>query len=210
MNNFVDQLILEIDRGIKFSTLNNQECKRPYPAQTTKEIPLSEIERNHSAGLMRVNHAGEICAQALYRGQSLTAELSKTRDQMKRAADEELDHLAWCNRRLEELGDNPSILNPLWYAMSFSMGLITGLAGDKRSLGFVEETEKQVVLHLDKHLDEVSNKDIKTQTVVKQMRVDEDIHASQAKEAGASELPEEIKNGMSWVAKIMTSTSYHI
>ena len=109
---------------------------------------------------MRVNQAGEICAQALYRGQSLSADLSNIRKQMEEAADEELDHLAWCNKRLEELGDNPSILNPWFYAMSFSIGILTGFAGDRRSLGFVEETERQVVRHLDKHLDDISDKDI--------------------------------------------------
>lgn len=210
MNSFIDQLIVEIDRGIKLSKSNAQQCKKPYPAETTKEVLLTEDEKNHSAGLMRVNHAGEVCAQALYRGQSLTAELIETREQMRQAAEEELDHLAWCNKRLEELGDNPSILNPLWYAMSFSIGILTGFTGDKRSLGFVEETERQVVRHLDKHLDDVSDKDIKTQAVVKQMREDEDSHARQAKEAGAYELPEEVKTLMSRVAKLMTSTSYYI
>jgi ubiquinone biosynthesis monooxygenase Coq7 len=210
MSNLVDQLIVEIDRGLKFSASNTQECKRPYPAETTAEVPLTEIEKNYSAGLMRVNHAGEVCAQALYRGQSLTTELNDTRDQMKQAADEELDHLAWCSKRLEELGAETSILNPLWYVMSFSIGILTGLTGDKRSLGFVEETEKQVVRHLDKHLDELSDKDIKTKAILEQMRADEDSHALRAKEAGASELPEEIKAGMSWIAKIMTSTSYYI
>ena len=210
MNSFVDQLIVEIDRGIKLSKSNAQQCKKPYPAEATEEALLTEDEKNHSAGLMRVNHAGEVCAQALYRGQSLTAELIETREQMRQAADEELDHLAWCNKRLEELGDNPSILNPWFYAMSFSIGILTGFAGDRRSLGFVEETERQVVRHLDKHLDDVSDKDIKTQAVVKQMREDEDTHARQAKEAGAYELPGEIKTLMSRVAKLMTSTSYYI
>ena len=112
---------------------------------------------------MRVNHAGEVCAQALYRGQSLTAEHKTTREQMKQAALEEMDHLAWCNRRLDELGDSPSVLNPLWYFVSFSIGALTGLAGDRWSLGFVEETEKQVVAHLDSHLDQISDKDIKYQ-----------------------------------------------
>ena len=210
MNSFVDQLIVEIDRGIKLSKSNAQQCKKPYPAETTKEVLLTEDEKNHSAGLMRVNHAGEVCAQALYRGQSLTAESIETREQMRQAAEEELDHLAWCNKRLEELGDSPSTLNPLWYAMSFSIGILTGFTGDKRSLGFVEETERQVVHHLDKHLEDISIKDIKTQEVVKQMREDEDSHAHQAKEAGAYELPDEIKTFMSRIAKLMTSTSYYI
>ena len=183
---------------------------RPNPSAEVTQKPLSTSEKAQSVRLMRVNHCGEVCAQALYRGQSLTAELIETREQMRQAAEEELDHLAWCNKRLEELGDNPSILNPLWYAMSFSIGILTGFTGDKRSLGFVEETERQVVRHLDKHLDDVSDKDIKTQAVVKQMREDEDSHAHQAKEAGAYELPDEIKTFMSRIAKLMTSTSYYI
>ena len=158
----------------------------------------------------KFNQAGEVCAQALYRGQSLTAELKITQDQLKEAAEEEMDHLAWCNRRLNELGDKPSVLNPLWYFMSFSIGALTGLAGDKWSLGFVEETERQVVAHLDSHLDEISDNDKKTKTVINKMRDDEDAHARRAKESGASELPNEIKTGMSWVARLMTSTSYYI
>jgi len=210
MKNFLDDLIIELDKGIKSSSYNIQEYVRAYPAESTQEAELNEFEKNHSAGLMRVNQAGEVCAQALYRGQSLTAELKITQDQLKEAAEEEMDHLAWCNRRLNELGDKPSVLNPLWYFMSFSIGALTGLAGDKWSLGFVEETERQVVAHLDSHLDEISDKDKKTKTVINKMRDDEDAHARRAKESGASELPNEIKTGMSWVARLMTSTSYYI
>ena len=210
MKNFLDDLIIELDKGIKSSSYNIQEYVRAYPAESTQEVELNEFEKNHSAGLMRVNQAGEVCAQALYRGQSLTAELKITQDQLKEAAEEEMDHLAWCNRRLNELGDKPSVLNPLWYFMSFSIGALTGLAGDKWSLGFVEETERQVVAHLDSHLDEISDKDKKTKTVINKMRDDEDAHARRAKESGASELPNEIKTGMSWVARLMTSTSYYI
>ena len=209
MKNFLDDLIIELDKGIKSSSYNIQEYVRSY-AESIREVELNEFEKNHSAGLMRVNQAGEVCAQALYRGQSLTAELKITQDQLKEAAEEEMDHLAWCNRRLNELGDKPSVLNPLWYFMSFSIGALTGLAGDKWSLGFVEETERQVVAHLDSHLDEISDNDKKTKTVINKMRDDEDAHARRAKESGASELPNEIKTGMSWVARLMTSTSYYI
>ena len=187
MKNFLDDFIIELDKGIKSSFSNIQKYQRNYPAESTEEVELNEFEKNHSAGLMRVNHSGEVCAQALYLGQSLTAEFKETRDQMKQAAEEEMDHLAWCNRRLDELGDSPSVLNPLWYVVSFSIGALTGLTGDKWSLGFVEETEKQVVSHLDSHLDKISDKDIKTKTVIKKMREDEDRHAKQAKESGASE-----------------------
>ncbi len=210
MKNFLDDLIIELDKGIKSSFSNVHKHKRDYPAETTIEVELNEFEKNHSAGLMRVNHSGEVCAQALYLGQSLTAESKEIQDQMKHAAEEEMDHLAWCNRRLDELGDGPSILNPIWYSMSFSIGALTGLAGDKWSLGFVEETEKQVVSHLDSHLNKVSDKDIKTKKVIRKMREDEDSHAKQARESGSSELPDEVKIGMSWVARLMTSTSYYI
>jgi len=210
MNNFLDNLIIELDKGLKSSFSNIQEKVRDYPAEFDEEVELNEFEENHSAGLMRVNHSGEVCAQALYLGQSITAELKETRDQMSQAAEEEKDHLAWCNQRLNELGDTPSALNPLWYFMSFSIGALTGLAGDKWSLGFVEETEKQVVAHLDSHLDQVCDKDIKTKTIIKKMKEDEDRHAKQAKESGSQELPDEIKTGMSWVARLMTSTSYYI
>jgi len=210
VKNLLDNFIIELDKGIKSSFSNIQKYQRNYPAESTEEVELNEFEKNHSAGLMRVNHSGEVCAQALYLGQSLTAEFKETRDQMKQAAEEEMDHLAWCNRRLDELGDSPSVLNPLWYVMSFSIGALTGLTGDKWSLGFVEETEKQVVSHLDSHLDKISDKDIKTKTVIRKMREDEDSHAKQAKESGASELPGEVKTGMSWMARLMTSTSYYI
>ena len=210
MKNFLDDFIIELDKGIKSSFSNIQKYQRNYPAESTEEVELNEFEKNHSAGLMRVNHSGEVCAQALYLGQSLTAEYKETRDKMKQAADEEMDHLAWCNRRLNELEDSPSVLNPLWYAMSFSIGALTGLTGDKWSLGVVEETEKQVVSHLDSHLNKISDKDIKTKTVIRKMREDEDSHAKQAKEFGASELPNEVKTGMSWIARLMTSTSYYI
>ena len=159
---------------------------------------------------MRVNHAGEVCAQALYRGQALTADLGEVKEQMIEAAEEELDHLAWCNRRLNELDDKPSIFNPIWYGMSFSLGALAGLAGDKWSLGFVEETEKQVVNHLEEHLEKISEKDKKTKIIINQMRDEEQSHQEQAKEAGASELPEPVKEIMKKVSKIMTSTSYHI
>ena len=210
MKNFLDDFIIELDKGIKSSFSNIQKYQRNYPAESTEEVELNEFEKNHSAGLMRVNHSGEVCAQALYLGQSLTAEYKETRDKMKQAADEEMDHLAWCNRRLNELEDSPSVLNPLWYVVSFSIGALTGLTGDKWSLGFVEETEKQVVSHLDSHLNKISDKDIKTKTVIRKMREDEDSHAKQAKEFGASELPNEVKTGMSWIARLMTSTSYYI
>ncbi|MFL2697783.1 MAG: 2-polyprenyl-3-methyl-6-methoxy-1,4-benzoquinone monooxygenase [Gammaproteobacteria bacterium] len=210
MDSLVEKIIIEIDKGLRFSAVPFEEHNRDYPAEGVKENNLNEIERNHSAGLMRVNHAGEVCAQALYRGQALTADLGETREQMEQAAEEELDHLAWCNKRLNELDNGPSLLNPIWYAMSFSLGALAGLAGDKWSLGFVEETEKQVVKHLEEHLSSVSEKDKKTRVVINQMVKEEEDHQAQAKEAGANELPKSVKEIMARVSKVMTSTSYHL
>jgi len=208
--NLIDLLINEVDKGLKYSTQNYQTESRPYPADKIEQDPLNELERNHSAGLMRVNHSGEVCAQALYRGQALTAKLGDTRTKMEQAASEELDHLSWCNKRLEELNNKPSVLNPIWYGMSFSIGAVAGLVGDKWSLGFVHETEEQVVKHLDGHLDNLSKKDLKTKVVIEQMRIDEEQHSHDALEAGAEILPDEIKDLMSKVAKVMTNSSYHI
>ena len=162
MRDFLDTLIIEFDKGVKSSFINRNVSNREYPAKDLKENKLSKLERNHSSSLMRVNHAGEVCAQALYLGQSLTAKDISIKAQMLKAADEEEDHLAWCSKRLEELEDNQSVFNPVWYTLSFSIGMLTGLAGDKWSLGFVEETEKQVVSHLDSHLHKISKKDLKS------------------------------------------------
>ncbi len=208
--NLIDLVINEVDKGLKYSTQNYQTESRPYPADKIEQDSLNEFERNHSAGLMRVNHSGEVCAQALYRGQALTAKLGDTRTKMEQAASEELDHLSWCNKRLEELNNKPSVLNPIWYGMSFSIGAVAGLVGDKWSLGFVHETEEQVVKHLDGHLDNLSKKDLKTKVVIEQMRIDEEQHSHDALEAGAEILPDEIKDLMSKVAKVMTNSSYHI
>ena len=208
--NLIDLLINEVDKGLKYSTQNYQTESRTYPADKIEQDSLNEFEKNHSAGLMRVNHSGEVCAQALYRGQALTAKLGDTRTKMEKAASEELDHLSWCNKRLEDLNNKPSLLNPIWYGMSFSIGAVAGLIGDKWSLGFVHETEEQVVKHLDGHLDKLSKKDLKTKAVIEQMRIDEEQHSHDALEAGAEILPDEIKNLMSKVAKVMTNSSYHI
>ena len=207
---FIDLLINEVDKGLKYSTQNYQTDRRPYPAKKVEQESLNEFEKNHSAGLMRVNHSGEVCAQALYRGQAITAKLIDTKDKMEQAALEELDHLSWCNKRLQELDSKPSLLNPIWYCMSFSIGAIAGLIGDKWSLGFVHETEEQVVKHLDGHLDKLSDKDQKTRSVIEQMRIDEEKHSQDALDAGAEILPNEIKGLMSKVAKVMTDSSYHI
>ncbi len=206
----IDKLITEIDNGLKFSTQNFQKESREYPAKSIKEDNLTEIERNISASLMRINHAGEVSAQGLYRGQALTARLEGTREKMDEAAQEELDHLAWCNKRLEELNEKPSIFNPIWYGLSFTMGAVAGLAGDKWSLGFVHETEEQVVRHLETHLDKIPESDKKTAAILEQMAIDEAHHSEEALESGAAELPENIKKLMGGIAKVMTKSSYYV
>ncbi|MFL2706391.1 MAG: 2-polyprenyl-3-methyl-6-methoxy-1,4-benzoquinone monooxygenase [Gammaproteobacteria bacterium] len=208
--NLTDRIIAEIDKGLKFSLHNYQKETREYPASNIEDNNLNEISRNHSANLMRVNHAGEVAAQGLYRGQALTAKLEGTKERMDQAALEELDHLSWCNKRLEELNDKPSALNPLWYGLSFGMGAIAGAAGDKWSLGFVHETEEQVVIHLKGHLDKLSSEDKKTVAILEQMSADEAKHSQEALDSGAENLPEGVKKLMSIVAKVMTKSSYYV
>ncbi len=182
---------------------------RPYPAKTA-DPELSEPERRAAAGYMRVNHVGEICAQALYQSQALTARNPKTKEKMEQAAAEEVDHLAWCEQRLEELGDRKSLLNPLWYGGSFVIGSLAGYAGDRWNLGFVAETERQVVNHLDSHLVALPEKDERSREVVAQMRDDEAEHAKMAVGAGAASLPTPVKKLMQGVSSIMTRTAYWI
>lgn len=165
-------------------------------------------EKKHSAGLMRVNHTGEVCAQALYKGQAMTARSETIREQMQHSAREEEDHLAWCQQRLNELNSHTSYLNPLWYGGSLALGVVAGLAGDKWSLGFVAETERQVTKHLEEHLEQLPADDLESRRIVTQMRIDEQKHAHIACEAGAAELPQPIKLGMRLMSKIMTTITY--
>lgn len=171
---------------------------------------LSPTERKHAAGLMRVNHAGEICAQALYRGQATTAKLEHIRAQMTEAALEEIDHLAWCESRLKALNAHTSLMGPIWYGGSWMIGALAGLIGDKYSLGFVAETEKQVSLHIQKHLEKLPQQDAHSQAILNQMNEDELQHAEMAIAAGAAELPKLIRLMMCAISKIMTKSSYHI
>ena len=208
---FLDTLISEVDNTLR--TLLPPQKRIPArtsPAKDIIEHPLSSAEKKHIAGLMRVNHAGEVCAQALYQGQALTAQLSQIKQQMTQAAAEEIDHLAWCEERLAELGSKPSVLNPVWYSGSLLLGALAGLAGDKISLGFVAETERQVTYHLQKHLQGIPNDDIKTKAILERMKEDEEHHASLAVEAGAVELPYVIKQLMSVISKLMTKSSYYL
>lgn len=208
---FLDKIIHEVDNALRTLYPPQQRtCTRLSPARTTPDTPLTSSEKKHVAGLMRVNHSGEICAQALYQGQALTANLMHVKQQMAAAAAEEVDHLAWCEERLQELAANPSLLNPLWYSGSFILGALAGLAGDSISLGFVAETEKQVTEHLRKHLEKLPQHDLKTQKILTQMKLDEEQHAQSALQAGGSILPLPITLLMQLVSKLMTKSSYHI
>lgn len=182
---------------------------RPSPA-AADEAELTDAERQQSAGYMRVNHVGEICAQALYQSQALTARSEETRQRMESAAAEEIDHLAWCEQRLEELGSRKSLLNPLWYAGSFAIGVTAGIAGDRWNLGFVRETENQVVDHLERHLVELPEKDLRSREVVTRMKADEAEHAAMAEKAGAAPLPEPVRGLMRIASRVMTRTAYWV
>ncbi|NJD32557.1 MAG: 2-polyprenyl-3-methyl-6-methoxy-1,4-benzoquinone monooxygenase [Gammaproteobacteria bacterium] len=204
-----DRLIQELDRGLRTVAAANVAA-RPNPAGKAPETVERAAARRHAAGLMRVNHAGEIAAQALYHGQALTARDPKVRQGLLDAARDETDHLAWCEERVRELDSHTSLLSPVWYAGAFAIGAVTGLAGDRTSLGFVAETEKQVVEHLEGHLHELPQDDERSRRIVEQMQADEERHGSDAKNAGARELPRPIRELMRRTAKIMTRTAYRI
>jgi len=206
---FADRIIGAFDQALRSVVPNTTQADRPLPgAQSASELNVRDAR--HVAGLMRVNHSGEVAAQALYHGQALTAKLPHVRDAMQQAAREEQDHLAWCEERLKELDSHTSLLNPLWYAMSFGIGAIAGLAGDQYSLGFVAETERQVGLHLDEHLQSLPENDNRSRAILQQMHTDELHHRDQAIEAGAQELPESVKAVMGVVSKVMTKSSYFV
>lgn len=207
----LDNVLSEIDTVLRtLITPQNRPSTRPSPSENKPCVSLTESQKKHIAGLMRVNHSGEVCAQALYQGQALTAKLEHIRTQMAQAADEEVDHLAWCELRLHELGSQPSVLNPLWYSSSLLLGMLAGLAGDQWSLGFVAETERQVTAHLQNHLERLPKDDEKTAAILEQMKQDETEHAQTAVHAGAAELPWPIKTAMKHVSKVMTKIAYHV
>lgn len=207
---FVDQCVAAFDVALRSICIpDNRQAKRNNPAEGLAESEMSQQEKRHVAGLMRVNHAGEVCAQALYQGQALTTHTLDVQDKMNAAALEEIDHLAWCEDRLKELDSAPSLLNPLWYGGSFMIGLLAGYVGDRWSLGFVAETENQVTEHLKKHQNHLPANDQKTHAILSQMQQDETKHAEVAIHAGAAELPFLVKKGMKFVSKIMTKTSYY-
>ena len=206
---FLDNFINECDIALKTLSFKKSGTGRSYPGNQTPSN-LSEKEKNLSAQLMRINLAGEVAAQALYRGQAMVCKDAKIKAHLVQAGEEETDHLIWCKKRLEDLNGKPSILNPVWYAGSFAIGAIFASFGEKTSLGFVEETEKQVVLHIDQHLAKISPKDKETIEILQTMREDEDIHAQQAGKSGSEELKMPTKKIMSVTAKVMTSTSAYI
>ncbi|HEX5650890.1 MAG TPA: 2-polyprenyl-3-methyl-6-methoxy-1,4-benzoquinone monooxygenase [Steroidobacteraceae bacterium] len=204
-----DRLIQEIDRGFRTVAAANV-ASRPFPDEGVPETLTDPAVRRHAAALMRVNHAGEIAAQALYHGQALTARNPALREHMLAAAREETDHLAWCERRVRELGSRTSLLAPFWYAGSFAIGAMAGLGGDRTSLGFVDETEKQVCAHLESHLDDLPAEDERSRRIVAQMKADEDRHASDARARGAALLPRAVRELMRRTARVMTGTAYRI
>ena len=206
----LDRLLDFANGALETSLGPAPHAERAYPAQSTPVSELDAAQRRHAAGLMRINHAGEVCAQALYLGQAAVARKRDVREQLLEAAGEEADHLAWCAKRLDELGAAPSALNLFWFAGSFAIGAGAGLVGDALSLGFIVETEKQVEAHLGEHLDKLPDPDARSRAVVKQMQEDEARHGANAKDAGARELPPPIPRAMAAAAAIMKFLAYRV
>lgn len=202
-----DKLIIEFDRGLR-TLLGKAHSTRPLPDAGLPDAVLSESEKKRAAALMRVNHSGEVCAQALYQGQAMTARDPAVQDRLHLAAQEETDHLAWTAHRVADLGGHLSALNPLWYGSSLAIGALAGLLGDKWNLGFLAETERQVGQHLQSHLTRLPQQDEKSRAVVRQMVVDETQHSQMATELGGAELPLPLKQLMKVASRVMTRTSY--
>jgi 3-demethoxyubiquinol 3-hydroxylase len=205
----LDRLIGEFDRALR-AVAGVAHSSRPSPAEKIGETPLRENQKAHAAALMRVNHVGEVCAQALYQGQALTARDAGARRELEKAAREEEDHLAWSAERIRELGGRPSLLNPLWYAGAFAMGAAAGALGDKWNFAFLAETERQVEEHLTGHLEALPQDDRRTRAVVEAMRADEARHRASALQLGAAELPEPVRRAMRLASKVMTTVAYRV
>ncbi|REG84324.1 2-polyprenyl-3-methyl-6-methoxy-1,4-benzoquinone monooxygenase [Marinomonas pollencensis] len=210
MFSFLDKAVLQFDRALQTLIPHAASAQRTSPANNLEDTPLNDAERKHSIGLMRINHTGEVCAQALYAGQASTAKLDAVREEMEHAAEEEVDHLVWCEQRLYELGSRPSILNPLFYGASFTIGASAGLISDRLSLGFVAATEDQVCVHLDKHMDALPQQDAKSKAILTQMRLDEAKHKQAALASGGYVFPQPIMAIMTQVSKVMTTSTYRI
>jgi ubiquinone biosynthesis monooxygenase Coq7 len=206
----IDRLLLQADAAMRTLLPSKGYSYRPSPAIVQPDVEMSDVDTRHVAGLMRINHTGEVCAQALYQGQALTAKLPGVRAAMEHAAEEEIDHLVWCEQRIHQLGSHTSVLNPLFYGLSFGIGAVAGLISDKVSLGFVAATEDQVCKHLNEHLEQIPAEDEKSRAILQQMRIDEEQHAENALNAGGFRFPAPIKFGMSVLAKVMTKSTYRI
>lgn len=206
----VDNLIGHLDTVVRTCAGTPATPDRPNPARELTSTADDAEERSLAARLMRINHAGEVSAQALYHGQALTARSPEIRDAMHESAREEADHLAWCAERIDELGGSVSALNPVWYAGSFGIGAFAGLFGDPVSLGFIAETERQVIHHLDSHLDRLPEDDVRSRRILEQMRADEAHHAESARELGGVPLPAPVQRVMGLVSKVMTRTAYWV
>jgi ubiquinone biosynthesis monooxygenase Coq7 len=204
-----DALILQVDKALR-TVFATAASRRPYPDAGVDDVEMSETEKRHAAGLMRVNHSGEVCAQALYQGQALTARNPDTARALIEASEEETEHLAWCEKRLNELGSHKSFFNPLWYAGSFTLGALAGALGDKWNLGFLAETERQVEGHLNEHLSELPEQDAKSRAIVEQMKVDEMKHADTAIEHGGVPLPMPVRQAMQMTSKVLTFAAYRL
>ncbi len=206
----IDRLLMNADRGLKTLIPGSASPRRDNPAEQLGNVEISEDGRRHTAGLMRINHTGEVCAQALYHGQALTAKDPEVQSTMQSSADEEIDHLAWCEKRLRELDSHTSYLNPLFYSASFAIGALAGMMGDRISLGFVAATEEQVCKHLREHLHQLAPGDDKTRVILQQMLEDESAHASKALEAGGEDFAPGIKQLMTLASKVMTGSTYYV
>lgn len=207
---FLDRLCLGLDQAVRALAGSVKTTGLAYPGKSIPEQPLTEQQRQHSAALMRINHAGEICAQALYHGQGVVSRSAEVQEKMHQAAIEEGDHLAWCQQRLLELSSHTSYLNTLWYTGSFCIGMVAGVMGDTWSLGFVAETERQVIQHLQQHLHLLPTQDQRSHTILQQMQTDEAKHRDEAIHLGARELPGVIKTAMTFASKIMVRTAYWV
>ena len=205
----LDRMIVEFDKGLR-TLFSRAHSARDYPDANVPEASMNEAEKKNAAALMRVNHSGEICAQALYQGQALTARDPAVQQKLQQAAQEETEHLAWTARRVHELGGHLSVLNPFWYTGSLAIGAVAGLLGDRWNLGFLAETERQVGDHLQSHLDRLPAQDERSRAIVKQMYSDETGHADMARSLGGAELPQSVQLAMKLNGKVMTGASYWI
>jgi len=206
----IDKALMQFDQALHTLVPGSVQSQRPNPAHPIDESTLTPPERRHAAGLMRINHTGEVCAQALYQGQALTARLGSVRAAMEQAAVEEVDHLAWCEQRLRELDSRPSLLNPLFYGASLAIGAVAGAIGDRVSLGFIAATEDQVCQHLEDHLESLPSDEKKSRAILEQMLIDERHHGTAALAAGGMRFPRWMKRAMTRVSGAMTKTTYYV